>query len=188
MAETGKRRAAFLDRDGVINEDRGYVHRMEDFVLLPGVADALRRLDAEGYLLIVVTNQSGIARGYFDHAAFERLSQAMVTLLAGQGAPIARIYHCPHLAEGSVAEFAIPCDCRKPLPGMILRGAAEFEVDLAASIMIGDKPSDVAAGRSAGVGRCFLVAPEGEAPGSVTPDGRFPSLSACVDAVLAAEA
>ncbi len=157
------RPAAFLDRDGVINEDRGYLHRWEDFAFVPGVVEGMRRLQAAGYALVVVTNQSGIARGYYDEAALEKLHDRLRTSLAGQGVALAAIEYCPHLPQAAVERYAIECDCRKPAPGMILRAARTLDLDLAHSLLFGDKPSDIEAGTRAGVGRCVLLATDGQA-------------------------
>jgi D-glycero-D-manno-heptose 1,7-bisphosphate phosphatase len=176
-------RAAFIDRDGVINADHGYVHRIDRFELLPGVPAALRRLKAAGFLLIVVTNQSGIARGLFTEADYLGLTQHLRDILAGQGAQLDAVYHCPHLPDASVAAYRAQCDCRKPNPGMILRGIAEFGIDPARSMLIGDKTSDIQAGRAAGVGWCCLVAAE-DSDGSGA-DLVAPDLASCVEACLA---
>lgn len=162
-------KVAFLDRDGVINQDKGYVGRPEDFVLLPGAAAGLATLAEQGYALAVVTNQSGIGRGYFSAADYERVTRRMVELLAETGVSIAHVAHCPHRPDEG-------CACRKPRPGMILDTARLLSADLAQSILIGDKPGDIEAGRAAGVGRCYLIGPGGDAGGS---DGVFPDLLAC---------
>lgn len=151
------RPAAFIDRDGVINTELNYVHRREGFVLLPGVIEGLRLLSSQGFALVVVTNQAGIAKGLYDEAAFASLSTHMRDLLAAQGVELAGVYHCPHHPRGSVPAFAIECDCRKPAPGMLLRAARDLNLDLANSVLVGDKPSDTAAGRAAGVALTVLV-------------------------------
>lgn len=158
MADLSQRRAAFIDRDGVINEERHYVHRVEDFVLLPGALQGLLRLQEAGYLLVVVTNQAGIARGYYTAAQYDALTDHMLRLARAAGVDIAAVYHCPHHPQAAVASYRLACDCRKPAPGMLLAAARDFGIDLSRSLMIGDKRSDIDAGRAAGVGRCVLVA------------------------------
>lgn len=153
------RRALFLDRDGVINVDQHYLSRPEHFEVFPGVFDVLRHAQALGYALIVVTNQSGIARGFFTLDEYLALEGHMRSVFYAEKIEFAGIYYCPHHPDGSVTDFAMVCDCRKPAPGMILRAASEHDIDLAASIMVGDKDSDIAAARAAGVGSVFLVEP-----------------------------
>lgn len=152
-------RALFLDRDGVLNVDRHYIFRPDQFEVIDGAFDVLRGAQALGYALIVVTNQSGIARGYFEMEEYRLLERHMCAVFAAQGIAFAGIYHCPHHPEGSVAEYAIACDCRKPQPGMILQAAHEHNIDLNASVMVGDKESDIMAARAAGVGRAYLLDP-----------------------------
>lgn len=139
--------AAFLDRDGVIVEDVHYLSRPEDLRLRPGVTDALVAM-APRFSLVVVTNQSGIARGYFDEATLDAIHARLVRVLAEEGAAVDAIYACPHLDAG--------CDCRKPAPGMILRAADEHALVLDDSVLIGDAPRDVEAGRRAGVRSLLL--------------------------------
>jgi D-glycero-D-manno-heptose 1,7-bisphosphate phosphatase len=150
-------KAAFIDRDGVINEERNYVHRIEDFVLLPGVVEALTLLRDAGYLLIVVTNQAGIARGYYDVPAINKLHEYLRIQLAENGVTLDGIYFCPHHPDGLVNGLSVEYECRKPAPGMLLQAAQEFNIDLASSVMIGDKTSDIQAGKRAGVGFTILV-------------------------------
>jgi D-glycero-D-manno-heptose 1,7-bisphosphate phosphatase len=152
------RRAAFIDRDGVINVDLHHVGRPEDFHLLPSAVEGLRRLAADGYALVVVTNQAGIAKGLYDEAAYQHLTAYMTALLQAQGVELAGVYHCPHHPQGTVSRYAVACDCRKPAPGMLRRAAADLDLDLAASVLVGDKTSDTEAGRAAGVRRTVLVA------------------------------
>ncbi|MEG6503777.1 D-glycero-alpha-D-manno-heptose-1,7-bisphosphate 7-phosphatase, partial [Desulfovibrio sp. 1214_IL3152] len=132
--KTALRRAIFLDRDGTLNRDTGYVHRKEDWQWLPGVPEALKRLRAVGYVLVVVSNQSGIARGMFDHDALKRLEEWINADLAAKNAAIDAWYYCPHLPE-----ITGPCQCRKPEPGLILQAARDLHIDLADSWMIGDR-------------------------------------------------
>ena len=187
------KRAVFLDRDGVINLDRAYVHRWEDFEFVPGALDAAARLAAAGWTLVVVTNQSGIARGYYTEDDYQALTRQMVDAFAARGVPVAAVYHCPHHPSGRVAALAVDCECRKPAPGMLLRAAREHGLSLPDSMMVGDKPSDIAAARAAGVGRAYLVASDNaESPTygadeeQVGADGAFASLADCVDHLLAA--
>jgi D-glycero-D-manno-heptose 1,7-bisphosphate phosphatase len=179
----GGARAAFLDRDGVINVDHGYVHRIDRFELLPGVPAALRRLNAAGLLLIVVTNQSGIARGLYTEADYAALTRHLRHVLAAEGVELDAIYHCPHMPDATVARYRRQCDCRKPSPGMILRGIAEFGIDPAQSVLFGDKPSDIEAGRAAGVRWCCLVADEDS--GATGADLVAADLAHAVEALLA---
>ena len=175
------RRAAFIDRDGVINEERDYVHRPEDFHLLPGVVDGLRRLQQAGFALVVVTNQAGIARGLYGEAEFARLTEYMTALLQRQGVTLAGVYHCPHHPSAGIGPWRVDCDCRKPKPGMLLQAARELSLSLPDSVLVGDKSSDIEAGRRAGVGRCLLVT-SGHALG----EAERASADACVDGLLAA--
>ncbi len=157
QARRNNDRALFLDRDGVINEDRHYVHRREDFVVLPRVFEALRLARKFGYLTFVVSNQAGVARGYYDLSAVNALHEHMLSIFADEGVSIDGIYFCPHHTDGVISEFAVRCACRKPKPGMILRAAQDFRLNLAESILVGDKMSDVQAGGAAGVGKNCLV-------------------------------
>lgn len=196
------RPAAFLDRDGVLNADHGYVSRAADFQWLPGAINALARLQQAGFLLVVVTNQSGIARGYYSQQDFDALTAHMLAELATHGVAAPAVYACPHHPQALLAGYRRDCNCRKPRPGMLLRAAADLQINLAASCLFGDKASDIAAGRAAGVGCCLLIAPDGYVtassaaqpdsaqPGAVPPDaappdGQFASLQLAVDAWLA---
>ena len=150
--------AAFLDRDGVINVDHGYVSRWEDFEFLPGVPEALLKLQEAGYRLIVISNQSGIGRGFYDEADLEKLNECIAHDLKEQlGVAITAFYHCPHHPTDALGDYLVQCECRKPAPGMILRAAQEHQIDLADSLLVGDKRSDIEAGKAAGVGRLFYV-------------------------------
>lgn len=180
------RPAAFIDRDGVLNEDHGYVGRIEQFQWLPGAKAALARLQAAGYLLVVVTNQSGIARGYYTLADFEALTAHMHQALADEGIRLDAVQYCPHLPDAQVAAYRVDCDCRKPRPGMILQAAEALGIDLPASCLFGDKPSDIVAGRAAGVGRCWLISEAPGLPDGVAADGVHPDLARAVGAMLSA--
>jgi len=149
--------AVFLDRDGVINVDRHYLHRIAEFQFVRGVPQALRRLQDAGWRLVVVTNQSGIARGYYSEDDYQGLTRHMIDRLAESGVRLDAVLHCPHLPDAAVPACRLACTCRKPAPGLLLRAARELGLDLARSVMVGDKGSDLQAGRSAGVARCLLV-------------------------------
>lgn len=181
------RKAAFLDRDGVINLDRAYVSRWEDFEFVPGAIDAMRRLKQAGYALVVVTNQSGIARGYYSEAQYQALTAAMQQALLDAGAAVDAVYHCPHHPKSQLAELALDCDCRKPAPGMILRAAKELNLSLPDSILVGDKPSDIEAARAAGVGRAYIVQSDNaeSTTGLAGADAAHADLQSCVAALLA---
>ena len=143
------KKALFLDRDGTINEDDHFVHRIEDFRFIDGIFDLCRRAAADGFLLIVVTNQSGIERGYFTDDDFQRLTRWMIGRFADEGIPIADVFYCPSLSG----------DDRKPNPGMFEKAAKKWNVDLSRSFSLGDKERDVEAAIRAGVGTNVLLAP-----------------------------
>lgn len=146
------RPAAFLDRDGVLNEDKGYTHKPEDLVWKTGAREAIRHLNDCGYRVIVVTNQAGVARGYYDEAAVEAFHAAMQDQLAEAGAFVDAFYHCPFHPEGTVAAYTVADHPdRKPNPGMILKAMADHSVIREKSFIVGDKPSDLEAGRRAGL-------------------------------------
>ena len=148
---SSRRPAAFLDRDGVLNRDTGFVHAREDFVWLEDAQQAVKRLNDLGYLVFVVTNQSGIARGLFGTGEVERLHRWVNRELRRVGAHIDAFYYCPHHPTEGVGVYRQDCLCRKPAPGMLLQAMREFPVDPASSFMIGDKDIDMAAARAAGV-------------------------------------
>jgi len=148
---TKLKRAVFLDRDGTINVEKSYLCRSEDFEFLAGVPQALARLQRAGFLLIVVTNQSGIARGYSALSDVDRLHEYMKQQLAFFKVTLAAIYVCPHHPDGVDAGlYTMECSCRKGQPGMLFQAAEDLNIDLAQSYMIGDKLSDIEAGNRAG--------------------------------------
>jgi D-glycero-D-manno-heptose 1,7-bisphosphate phosphatase len=152
------RSALFLDRDGIINVDHGYVHRTEQFEFVPGIFELARFwTDERRRPIIVASNQSGIGRGYFDEDAYIRLTHWMCERFAAEGAPIARVYHCPYHPHQGIGRYRRDHAWRKPNPGMLLQAAAEFDLDLVRSAIIGDKISDVEAGAAAGIGLRILV-------------------------------
>ena len=181
-------RAVFLDRDGTLIEDVGYAARPEQIRILAGVARALVRLADAGYKLIVVTNQSGIARGLLTEEELDRFHQALDEQLDLLGARLDAYYICPHLpdhAEARRPDLAVECECRKPKPGLILRAAQDFDIDLASSWLIGDTWRDVAAGQAAGIRTIKLPAdPAHDGP---RPDGVAPPTAEAADIEQAGE-
>ena len=149
-----KQKAIFLDRDGTINKYVGFLRNIDDFELIDGVAEAIRKINESGYLAIVVTNQPVIARGEVSFEELEEIHNKMETLLGKEGAYLDAIYYCPHHPhkgyDGERPELKIKCDCRKPKPGMLLKAAEDFNIDLSKSWMIGDGENDVKAGINAG--------------------------------------
>jgi D-glycero-D-manno-heptose 1,7-bisphosphate phosphatase len=151
LPEALRRPAVFFDRDGVLNHDLGYTHRAEDLHLIDGAAETVRRCNRSGRYVFVVTNQSGVARGLYTIEAVRAFHAAMQRQLRQAGAHIDGLYICPHHPEGSVEDYRRECDCRKPGPGMLQQALREWPVDVASSVMIGDKPSDMAAAAACGI-------------------------------------
>jgi D-glycero-D-manno-heptose 1,7-bisphosphate phosphatase len=142
--------AVFLDRDGTINVEAGYIRALDDLVLMPGAADAIRSLSEAGFKVILATNQSGPARGYYPESWVHALHERLSDLLAAGGARLDGVFYCPHLPDGTVPGYAVACGCRKPEPGMLLAAAETHGLDLARSFMVGDKATDVEVGHRAG--------------------------------------
>ena len=178
------KKAVFLDRDGTINEESEYLYRIEDCRFLPGVREAVKRLNSAGYLVVVVTNQSGIARGYYSESDLEKLHQYMEKEFAVSGARIDGWYYCPHHPNFPAEKAA--CDCRKPLPGMLQAASGELGIDLSSSWMIGDKSVDAEAGIAAGCRSILVRTGYGAAESAVAPAGAIivDDLAAAVDVIL----
>jgi len=157
------RKALFLDRDGVINIDTGYVHTPAQTEWVPGIFDLCRAAVALEYVLVVVTNQAGIARGYYTEQDFARYCDWLRGQFSERGLHVEGIYHCPHHPTHGIGELRRECDCRKPKPGMILRAASELGLDPSRSAIVGDQPWDLEAGRRAGVAQGFRL---GDADGN----------------------
>lgn len=151
------RKALFLDRDGVINVDFGYVHRPDQVVFVDGIFELCRAARAHDYVTVVVTNQAGIARGLYTEHDFQTLTEWMRRRFDAEGAALDAVYHCPHHPEHGRGALQIQCSCRKPEPGLLLRAADDLSIDLGCSVMVGDKPSDLDAARRAGVKRRILL-------------------------------
>ena len=151
-----KNKAVFLDSDGVINEDKGYVHKIEDFYIYPEVFPALKKLQEAGYKLLIVTNQSGIALDYYTEEDFHKVTEHMLEELSKHGIKIDHVYYCPHHEEGTNPKYTMKCDCRKPNSGMIRNGIKDFNVDVSKSFLIGDKENDIKAAHKEGL-KAILV-------------------------------
>lgn len=149
------KRAVFLDRDGTINIEKDYLYQVRDFEFIPGAQEAIRLLNQAEILVVVVTNQSGVARGYYTEEDIESLHRHIAAELAHSGAHVDAWLYCPHHPEGR-GSYALPCNCRKPLPGMLHDAAARYGIDLEKSAIIGDKRADIEAGQAAGC-RTILV-------------------------------
>ena len=154
-------RAVFIDRDGTISEEVGYVNHPSRFHLLPRSAEAIRLLNEAGWLAILVTNQAGVARGYFSEDMIKQVHERLNSELERAGARLDAIYYCAHHPSVGEAPYRSDCDCRKPKPGLILRAVTEFDIDLASSWMIGDRLGDIQLAQNAGVNSGFVLTGSG---------------------------
>lgn len=150
-------KAFFLDRDGVINFDSGYVHKKEDFEFLDGVFIACNIIKEHGYKIIIITNQAGIGRGYYSEDDFKLLNKWMVDVFVNEGIIIDDVYFCPHHPESATGHYLLDCECRKPQPGLILKALSEHNISPDASVMVGDKVSDIEAAKRANIKSSFFV-------------------------------
>jgi D-glycero-D-manno-heptose 1,7-bisphosphate phosphatase len=153
-------KALFLDRDGVINVDHGYVYQASDFDFIDGIFDLVKRANEQGYKVIVVTNQSGIGRGMYSELDFSELSKWMVLKFVQRGANINDVLFCPHHPEATLEQYKKECECRKPNPGMLNIAASKHNISLPNSIMVGDKLSDIEAAIKAGLQKVIWFSPE----------------------------
>lgn len=181
------RKAVFLDRDGTLNEEIGYLHRAEDWRWLPGAKEAIGRLKNAGWLVVIVTNQAGIGRGYYTGQELQALHDFVQQDLAAAGAGVDAIYHCPHHPDAG-------CACRKPGAGLFEQAARELDIDLAASVVVGDKYSDVLPGRRLGCRAILVLTGYGRSELAVAraagfePDGVCADLAAAADWIVEQEA
>jgi D-glycero-D-manno-heptose 1,7-bisphosphate phosphatase len=152
-----KRRAVFMDRDGTLSEEVGYVNHPSRFRLFPSAASAIKHLNDSGWLAIVITNQAGVARGYFSEDMIQTIHAAMRQELENSGARLDAVYYCAHHPTVGEPPYRLDCDCRKPKPGLISRAAKEFDIDLEGSWMVGDRYGDVELARNAGVNSAFVL-------------------------------
>ena len=150
-------RAVFIDRDGTISEEVGYINHVSRFRLFPYSAAALKQLHDNGYLAIVITNQAGVARGYFSEEMVQAIHQQMTIDLENSGAALDAIYYCAHHPTVGEPPYQLDCDCRKPKPGLLLRAARDYDIDLANSWMVGDRYSDIELAANAGVKSALVL-------------------------------
>jgi D-glycero-D-manno-heptose 1,7-bisphosphate phosphatase len=153
----GARRAVFIDRDGTISEEVGYVNHVTRYRVFPFAAEAVRALKRAGWLAILVTNQAGVARGYFEESLIGEVHKVLAAELERGGARLDAIYYCPHHPTVGEPPYRLDCDCRKPRPGLILRAASDFDLDLSRCWMVGDRYSDTELARNAGVRSAFVL-------------------------------
>ena len=164
-----KNKAAFLDRDGVINYDYGYVGKIKNFVFLPNVFKALQTIQNHGFLIIIITNQSGIGRGFYNISDYEAVTKHMKSVLIQHKINLTDIFYCPHKPDDN-------CNCRKPKPEMILSASKKYDIDLEKSFLVGDNVSDVMAGKNAGVKRCFQLVQNKKELQNIKVDAAYDSL------------
>ena len=179
-------KAVFLDRDGTIVVERGYITVPDDIELIPGAAAAIVRLRAAGWKVFVVTNQGCVAKGMISEDELGVIHFRMVSMLGAEGAEVDGIYACIHHPEGTVPDYSVDCDCRKPLPGLLERAASEHGVDLSSSVIIGDTLRDIEAGRAAGARSVLVLTGKGQIASAEEhgADHVAPELTAAVDWLL----
>jgi len=180
------RRAVFLDRDGTLIEESGYLDRLERMVFFPYTVDAVRTLNRAGFAVVVVTNQAGIARGIVREAFVGEAHRAISERLAAGGARIDAYYYCPHYRSGVLEEYVRACECRKPEPGMLRRAAADLDLDLARSFVVGDRAHDIGAAQAAGAAGVLVRTGLGHRDAAALPPGITPA--AVVDTLADAAA
>ena len=150
-------RALFLDRDGVINIEKNYLFKIEECIFIKGIFEICRFFQQNNYYIIIITNQAGIAKGYYTEKSFHDFTNWMDSEFKQRNIEIAKVFYCPHHTEGKIEKYRINCDCRKPNPGMIFNAKTTFNLDLQKSLLIGDKESDIESGINAGLGVNFLL-------------------------------
>ncbi len=164
-------KAVFLDRDGTVNEEVGYLRDLEKLVLIPGAARAIRRMNEAGFTVVLVTNQSGVARGYFPESLVHEAHDRLIAMLEREGARIDAVYYCPHHPTAGNSHYTIECDCRKPRTGLLDRAVKDLGIDIGHSYMVGDKWSDVELGQRAGAAAVLVQTGFGhDDPGNTRPE------------------
>jgi D-glycero-D-manno-heptose 1,7-bisphosphate phosphatase len=180
-------KAVFVDRDGTVNEEVGYLHNIADLRLIPGAGDAIKRLNESGIKVVLVTNQSGIARGYFTESQLHKIHTRLEQMLHDKGARLDAIYYCPHHPSAGKSHYTKECDCRKPGTGLIDKAAHDLDIDVNQSFVVGDKWSDVELGRRAGAHSILVKTGYGKGvrpPHVVEPDFIAHTLSEAADWII----
>ena len=177
-----RNKAAFIDRDGVINYDYGYVHKWKDFLFCKGVFEGLRIINDLGYKIIIITNQSGIDRGLYSEKDFQKLTSKMKKVLEERNIKITAIYHCPHHPIFSKDEFK-NCNCRKPKPGLFLKASKDFNISMNKSFSIGDNERDLIAAKLAGIEKTYLISDKKDKFNSNLAMGSYKSLLEFANAI-----
>ena len=175
-----KNKAVFLDRDGTINIEKGYLHKIEDFVLLPGAAEAVSEMNRLGYKVIVITNQSGIARGFYTEDDMQTLHSHMKDVLASKNAAVDAIYFCPHHPEAQVSRYRKDCGCRKPKAGLFIKAAEDFDIDFERSWAVGDRIRDILPAKQLGMKSALVLTGHKKAEEICQAPAVFDDLSAFV--------
>jgi D-glycero-D-manno-heptose 1,7-bisphosphate phosphatase len=168
--------ALFLDRDGVVNVDHGYVSRPEDCTFVDGIFDVGRAARHAGLALVVVTNQAGIGRGLYSEGDFRLFMEWVARAFTDEGCALSAVYYCPHHPVDGIGVYRAACPCRKPAPGMLLRAATDMKLDVGRSMLVGDRATDIDAGMAAGVSRLYLLSPD-EPAGPATRLARLADLA-----------
>ncbi|MHB1697677.1 MAG: D-glycero-alpha-D-manno-heptose-1,7-bisphosphate 7-phosphatase [bacterium] len=179
-----KNKCVFLDRDGVLIRDVGYLKTPEDIIILPGTIEALKDLRSDGFLLIIVTNQAGIAKGFFTPYDLTAVNDRLLEIYKGRGIIIDDLYFCPHHENGVVEPYNIKCSCRKPETGMILKGVEKFNIDTDKSFMVGDKDSDILLAKNSGLKSFYISNSMYEHDDNIKPDFYAADLKEASDIIL----
>lgn len=179
-----KNKCVFLDRDGVLIKDVGYLKNPDDIIILPGSIKALMDLKTGGFLLIIVTNQAGVAKGFFNMEDLTAVNNKLLEIYKDSGIIIDGLYFCPHHENGTVEPYNIRCSCRKPETGMVLKGVAKFNIDTAASFMVGDKDSDTLLAKNSGLRSFYVKNSMYEHDESIIPDFYVSSLREAADIII----
>ncbi len=179
-----KNKCVFLDRDGVLIKDVGYLKDPADIIVLPDVASSLKRLKNAGFVLIIITNQAGIAKGFFTEEDLKNVNNILLNIFKSDGLIIDDLYYCPHHKDGTVEHYTIACDCRKPNTGMVLKGVGKFNIDLKKSFMVGDKDSDMLLAKNSGIRSFYIKNEMYEHDNSVIPDFTVFNLKEAAEIIL----